>query len=138
MDEPQPPYASLDSRANSCIDQLHALRNRAEKARRSHRTSPTKEFLIRVLDTIDDLRRSLKAWVPEFSKELQTANHINIEDAVAGLFVSLDHSITSAHNRLDNRLRYRRLYLIGFLKYKRYSSPVPAIATTTAALLIPS
>ncbi|KAI4281710.1 MAG: hypothetical protein L6R38_003492 [Xanthoria sp. 2 TBL-2021] len=112
MDEPQPPHASLDSR-------LQALRNRAEKAQRSHRTSPTKEFLIHVLDTIDDLRRSLKVWVPEFSTELQTANHINIEDAVAGLSVSLDHSITSAHNRLDSRLRYRRLYLIGFLKYKR-------------------
>ncbi|KAL8833348.1 MAG: hypothetical protein Q9176_008025 [Flavoplaca citrina] len=115
----EPPYASLDSRTSNCIGELHKLRNCAEKAQRSHRTRPTRDFLTRVLQTIDDLRSSLKTWTPKFAKELQSANYVDIEDAVTLLFDSLKRSIDSAQDRLDSRLRYRRLYLIGFLKYKR-------------------
>ncbi|KAL8678339.1 MAG: hypothetical protein Q9186_005296 [Xanthomendoza sp. 1 TL-2023] len=78
------------------MGELHALRHRTAKPQRSHRTSPNSDFLVHVLDTIDDLRRSLQTWNPEISEEMQTANHANLAD------VSL--SMTFKHKANEYRL----------------------------------
>ncbi|KAL8753756.1 MAG: hypothetical protein Q9184_005328 [Pyrenodesmia sp. 2 TL-2023] len=117
MDGQQQPY--LGARTSKCIQELKALRTRAETAQRSHRTSPTKGLLIEVVSSINDRERSLQEWIADFSQEAQTSNQVYVENAVKGLFDSLDHSIASARDRLDSRLRYRRLFLIGFVTHKR-------------------
>ncbi|KAL8920825.1 MAG: hypothetical protein Q9208_005997 [Pyrenodesmia sp. 3 TL-2023] len=109
----------LGARTNKCIQELRALKTRAETAQRSHRTSPTKELLIEVVSSAIDRERSLQEWIANFSQEAQESNKVYIETAVIELFDSLDHSIASARDRLDSRLRYRRLYLVGFVTHKR-------------------
>ncbi|KAI4271097.1 MAG: hypothetical protein L6R35_006566 [Caloplaca aegaea] len=113
----QQPY--LGQRTNKCIQELDAVKTRAETAQRSHRTSSTKKLLIEIVSSINDRERSLQEWIADFSQEAQTFDQDDIENAVNGLFDSLEHSIASARDRLDSRLRYRRLYLIGFVTHKR-------------------
>jgi len=114
MDGHRQPH-SLETCAAECIRELDALKRRAQH---SHRISSTKELLEAVARKVDNNVRSLQAWNTEFSEGVQTENE-SITNAIAHFFESLYHSIASARESLDKRLRYRRLYLIGFVPGKR-------------------
>lgn len=112
----------LEARATRCIHELQALKKRAEDARRYHRTTPTKDLLIQITRVVDDHKGSLQAWSTALSKQGHTADP-DVVNTVARLLDSLDHSISSASDRLESRLRHRRLYLLGFFKSKRRVLP---------------
>ncbi|KAL8727656.1 MAG: hypothetical protein Q9166_005892 [cf. Caloplaca sp. 2 TL-2023] len=110
MDGQQQP--DLGTRANSCIEELHALRNRAKKAQRSHRTSPTRDLLIQVLNTIDDRERSLETWITEFSKELQTADHFFSSILRLRLESHLRGDLHAVSDRIDDLHAQNKILLV--------------------------
>ncbi len=110
-----PQLHPLETCAAECIRDLNALKRRAQH---SHRPSSAKDLLGAVAREVDDILLSLQAWNTEFSRGVQTENE-SITHSASNFFESLYHSIASARESLDKRLRYRRLYLIGFIPGKR-------------------
>lgn len=106
----------LGIRADECMDELQALKRRAQHA---HQTSLTrKELLIRVSRDVEDHIQSLQAWITEYSGAEKTDDERTVESANDQLEF-LYTSVGFACDSLKNRLRYRRRYLIGFLPGKR-------------------
>ncbi|KAL8704100.1 MAG: hypothetical protein Q9201_002734 [Fulgogasparrea decipioides] len=111
--EPQ----ALGTRADGCIENLQALRRRAE---RSHQTrfSTTNIFLTDVVHKINDSLLSLQTWRSDSSNETLTERDTVVKDA-ARLLDALHLSIDYADTSMRSRLRYRRRYMIGFIPGKR-------------------
>ncbi|KAL8731999.1 MAG: hypothetical protein Q9181_004099 [Wetmoreana brouardii] len=108
---PQP--QALGTRADGCINDLQALRRRAET-----RFSTTNVFLTDVIHKINDSLLSLQTWRTDSSKETLTERDTVVKDA-ARLLDTLRISIEYAATSLRSRLRYRRRYIIGLIPGKR-------------------
>lgn len=106
---------SLEGGAADCMWELEALKHRSQH---SHRISPTKEYMEAVAREVHDNLMSLRVWITELSSAVQTDNE-SITKATAHLVEALYHSILSARESLNKRLRCRRLYLTGFIPGKR-------------------
>jgi hypothetical protein len=129
MDRPQQPL-SLQERADHCVELLQELKTKAETAGRLPRTNPTLELLRSVERDTNNSLRSLQAWITQYTKGTQTTNAQSIE-YVSGLFSSLEQAIDTAYDALGSRLRYRRLWLVGFISHKRLGCALRAASHLT-------
>lgn len=102
------PSFGLRSSADKNVERLGQLKQRAELARGSRRTTPTKKILGHVIHDVNDSLRALQAWIKEFSKGEQTDN-FQVIQTVQELFSRLQSYVNAAHDSLDSRLARRKL-----------------------------
>lgn len=99
----------LGSSADKNVQRLQQLKERADSARSSHRTSSTKKILGHVVHDVNDSLRALQAWRKELSKGVETTNLKNLQSAQE-LFDDLQNHVDAAQDSLDSRLRRRTLF----------------------------
>ena len=121
----------LKESAENCAERLQQLKQEADNRLRSTRnTSKSKKKLLSgVLQDVNDSLRSLHAWIVEFSKGDQTDNS-QVIGTTTELFNNLLQSVEVAHDALNSRLRFRRLYLRGFVVHKKLRSPLSHCAAS--------
>lgn len=102
------PSFGLGRCADENVQRLQQLKERADGARSSYRTSSTAKILGRVVHDVNDSLRALQAWRKELSKGEETTNLQNLQSAQE-LFGSLQRYVDAAQDSLDSRLRRRNL-----------------------------
>ena len=112
---------SLRERADECVKKLQLLKERAERGRLSHHTSSTVQLLARIEGDINNNLRLLQAWIVEITGGKQT-DDVQTVKTIESLFEYLYQSTDVALDSLNSRLRYRRLWLVGFIFHKRLDS----------------
>lgn len=105
----------LIGEADACLRKLQSLLEIAEKASVTHRSSQTTTLLSNVGQIAKNSSRSLQNWKKDI-------NHGTIIDeqhwvkSTIGHLNALQDSIDGAKKALEARLRYRKAFLIGWIR----------------------